>query len=138
MYGGQAQSSASIGRHSELIAQTALTANGWTVLIPDGVEPFDIAVTRKGDSTLKRIQVKTITRRFRYDTWWLVIKAKKNNGEVYGLDECDYFIGVTDGCAYMTPNRLISEYYIREDEVESKWTRLYTTIDSYDNEAPKL
>lgn len=137
MYGGQAQTSSSIGRHSELIAQVALTANGWTVLIPDGVEPFDLAITRKGDATIQRVQIKTLVKRFKEGAWWYVIRAKKNSGEVYDADDCSLFIGVYDGCVYMTPNRIISEYWAKVDEVETKWTRLYTTLDSYDN-APKL
>ena len=128
MIGGQAQTSASIGRHSELIAQTALTANGWTVLIPDGVEPFDLAITRKGDATIQRIQIKTIIRRSKSGRDWFVIRGKKNSGEVYSAEDADYFIGVWDNAVYMTPNRGISEYWAAVDEVETKWTRLYTTI----------
>lgn len=138
MIGGQAQSSASIGRHSELIAQTALLANGYTVLEPIVVEPFDLAITRKGDATMRRIQIKTIIKRNKSGNDWFVIRGKKNNGEVYGLDEVDYFIGIYDNAVYMTPNREISEYWSAVDEAETKWTRLYTTIDSYDEGAPKL
>ena len=132
MVGGQAQTSSTIGRHSELIAQVALTANGWTVLIPDGVEPFDLAVTRKGDATLQRIQIKTLLKRNKGGRDWFVIRGKKSNGDVYSAEDCDQFIGVWGDCVYMTPNRGISEYWSAVDEVETKWTRLYTTIDSYD------
>lgn len=132
MFGGQAQTSSSIGRHSELLAQVALTANGWTVLIPDGVEPFDLAITRKGDATIKRIQIKTILKRNKAGNDWFVIRGKKNSGEVYTAEDCDAFIGVFDNCVYMTPNRGISEYWSAVDEVETKWTRLYTTLDSYE------
>lgn len=138
MIGGQAQTSATIGRHSELIAQTALTANGWTVLIPDGVEPFDLAITRKGDATLRRIQIKTILKRNKSGNEWYVIRGRKNNGEVYAADEADYFIGVYDNCVYMTPNRGISEYWAAVDEVETKWTRLYTTIGTADEVKPTI
>lgn len=133
MVGGQAQSTGSIGRHSELLAQTALLANGWTVLEPIVQEPFDIAVMRRGDKTAKLIQVKTILKRNKSGNDWYVIRGKKNNGEVYSLEDCDYFIGVYDNCVYMTPNRFISEYWARTDEVETKWTRLLTTIDSLDH-----
>lgn len=133
MVGGQAQSTGSIGRHSELLAQTALLANGWTVLEAIVQEPFDIAITRRGDKTLKRIQVKTIVKRNKSGNDWFVIRGKKNSGEVYTEDDCDYFIGVYDNAVYMTPNREISEYWTAVNEAETKWTRLYTTIDSYDS-----
>ena len=136
MVGGQAQTTASIGRHSELIAQTALLANGFTVLEPIVPEPFDLAITRKGDERIKRVQIKTILRRNKSGRDWFVIRGKKNNGKVYTAEDTDYFIGVYDNAVYMTPNREISEYWASVDEVETKWTRLYTTIDSYD--APKL
>jgi len=137
MYGGQAQSTGSIGRHSELLAQTALLANGWTVLEPIVQEPFDIAVMRRGDKTAKLIQVKSIIKRNKSGRDWFVIRGKKNNGDVYTLDDCDYFIGVYDNCVYMTKTRNISEYWAAVDEVETKWTRLYTTIDSLDHKATK-
>jgi len=132
MIGGQAQTTASIGRHSELIAQTALLANGYTVLEPIVPEPFDLAITRKGDGTIRRIQIKTILKRNKSGNDWFVIRGKKNNGAVYTEDDCDYFIGVYDNAVYMTPNREISEYWSSIDNAETTWTRLYTTIDSYD------
>lgn len=134
MVGGQAQTSASIGRHSELIAQTALLANGYTILEPVVPEPFDLAITRKGDSTIRRIQIKTILKRNKSGRDWYVIRGKKNNGEVYDTEDCDYFIGVYENRVYMTPNRMISEYWSAVDEVESKWERLLTTIESLDSE----
>lgn len=136
MIGGQAQSTASIGRHSELIAQTALLANGWSVLEPIVAEPYDLAITRKGDSSIRRIQIKTILKRNKSGNDWFVIRGKKNNGEVYTMDDADYFIGVFENAVYMTPNREISEYWSSVDNAETTWTRLFTTIDSYDS--PKL
>lgn len=130
-------SSSGVGKHSELLAQTALLANGYTVMEPIVAEPFDIAVMRRGDKTAKLIQVKSIIKRNKSGRDWYVIRGKKNNGDVYTLDDCDYFIGVYDNCVYMTECREISEYWSAVDEVETKWTRLYTTIDSYDN-APTL
>lgn len=130
MVGGQAQTSASIGRHSELIAQTALLANGYTILEPVVPEPFDLAITRKGDSSIRRIQIKTILKRNKSGRDWFVIRGKKNNGEVYTTEEADYFIGVYDGEVYMTPNRNISEYWAAVDEVDLKWSRLTTTVQS--------
>lgn len=132
MVGNQPQSTASIGRHSELIAQTALLANGYTVLEPIVAEPFDLAITRKGDGTIKRVQVKTAIKRSRGGREYLVIRGMRNNGKVYEKDDCDYFIGVYENRVYMTPNRIISEYWCGLDELETKWTRLFTTIDSID------
>lgn len=127
-----ALSSSEIGMHSELLAQTALLANGYIVLEPIVQEPFDIAVMRRGDKTTKLIQVKTIIKRNKSGNEWFVIRGKKNNGEVYSTDDCDYFIGVYDNCVYMTPNREIGEYWSSVDNAETTWTRLFTTIDSYD------
>lgn len=130
-------SSSGVGKHSELLAQTALLANGYTVMEPIVAEPFDIAVIRRGDKTAKLIQVKTILKRNKAGRDWYVIRGKKNNGDVYTLDDCNYFIGTYNNRVYMTECRSISEYWSAVDEVETKWTRLYTTIDSYDN-APTL
>lgn len=138
MVGGQAQTSSTIGRHSELIAQTALLANGWSVLEPIVAEPYDIAVMRRGDKTARLIQIKTILKRHKQGRDWFVIRGKKSNGEVYTHDDCDYFIGVYDNRVYMTPCREISEYWVAADEVETKWTRLMTTIETIDEVKPTI
>lgn len=124
MVGGQAQTSASIGRHSELIAQTALLANGYSVLEPIIPEAYDVAVTRKGDDKIIRIQVKSIIKREKSGNTWYVIRGKKNNGKVYDLDDCDCFIGVYGNEVYMTPNRCISEYWTAVDKADENWERL--------------
>lgn len=130
MIGGQAQTTATIGRHSELLAQTALLANGWTVMEPITTEPFDLAITRKGENKLVRIQVKTINFRLKDGREYFVVKGKKNNGEVYTTDDCDVFIGVYENSVYMLDNRGLGEYWCSPCEVSNKWTELPTGITS--------
>lgn len=124
----QALTTASIGRHSELLAQTALLANGWTPLEPLFPDSFDIAVTKKGDNRICRIQVKTIIKRVKDGIEYYVVKGKKNNGNVYTKEDCDVFIGVYHNVVYLLDNREISEYWSRVDEVAEKWTELPTTL----------
>lgn len=124
----QALSTASVGRHSELLAQTALLANGWVVMEPIVPEPFDIAVTKRGDNRLVKIQVKTILRRTKDGIEYFVVKGKKSNGNVYTTDDCDLFIGVHQNTVYLIDCRSISEYWVRTDEVAEKWTELPTTL----------
>lgn len=124
----QALTTASIGRHSELLAQTALLANGWTVLESIVPEPFDLAVTKRGDNRICRIQIKTLIQRNKNGIDYYVLKGKKNNGDVYDKDDCDIFIGVYHNVVYLVENRCIGEYWIRVDEVAEKWTELPTTL----------
>lgn len=124
----QALTTASIGRHSELLAQTALLANGWTVLESIVPEPFDLAVTKRGDNRICRIQIKTLIQRNKNGIDYYVLKGKKNNGDVYDKDDCDIFIGVYHNVVYLVENRCIGEYWIRVDEVAEKWTEMPTRI----------
>ncbi|SER88246.1 hypothetical protein [Psychrobacillus sp. OK032] len=124
----QALTTASIGRHSELLAQTALLANGWTVLESIVPAAFDIAVTKRGDNRICRCQVKTLIQRTKDGVDYYVLKGKKNSGEVYDKYDCDVFIGVTNNVVYLVENRCISEYWARVDEVAEKWTELPTTL----------
>lgn len=124
----QALTTASIGRHSELLAQTALLANGWTVLESIVPEPFDLAVTKRGDNRICRIQIKTLIQRNKNGIDYYVLKGKKNNGDVYDKHDCDIFIGVTNSRVYLVDNRCLGEYWTRVDEVSTKWTELPTTI----------
>lgn len=124
----QALTTASIGRHSELLAQTALLAHGYTVLEPIVPEPYDLAVTKRGDNRIVRVQIKTLVKRNKDGVDYFVLKAKKNNGQVYGKDDCDVFIGVTNNVVFLVENRCIGEYWTRVDEVAEKWTELPTTL----------
>lgn len=118
------------GRHAELIAQTALLANGYIVMEPIAPEPFDLAVKRIGEDQTFYVQVKTAYLRDepRYGGEYIVVRGAKNNGKVYTESEVDYFIAVWQGRAYLFPNREISEYWIRLDDMSSKWTELSMDI----------
>lgn len=124
----QALTTASIGRHSELLAQTALLANGWTVLESIVPEPFDLAVTKRGDNRICRIQIKTLIQRNKKGIDYYVLKGKKNNGDVYDMDDCNVFMGIYHNVVYLVDNRCIGEYWVRVDEVAEKWTELPTTL----------
>ena len=124
-----AMTTAAVGRHSELLAITALLANGYTVLEPAVPESFDLAVTRKGESKIIRAQVKTALFREKDGIEYYVVKGKKNSGVVYALDDCDVFLGVIGNDVYMFDNRMCTEYWTRADDIESKWTRLTTRLE---------
>lgn len=123
------------GRHAELIAATALLANGWTVMEPTAPDVFDLGITRPGWTELRRVQVKSARLRHKDGTDWIVVTGSKNNGQPYTLDEADLFIGVYDGVAYMFPNRLITEYWVKPAELDAKWTRLEASIENLKTEA---
>jgi len=122
-------SSSDKGRHSELLAMTALLANGYTVLEPIVAEPFDLAVTKRGNSEIKRVQVKTIVERTRDGIDYYVIRGTRGNGRAYDEHDADYMIGVADGRVFMTENRCLSEYWARKDRVTEKWTELKTEME---------
>lgn len=109
------------GKHSELLAQMALTANGYQVLLPGtDSESYDMAI-RVGKETMY-IQVKTAYWRThkRYNGAWLTVRGRKNSGKVYSKSEVDYFIMVWENKCYMFPNREIQEYWFREHELHEK------------------
>lgn len=116
------------GRHAELIAITALLANGWTVMEPTAPDSFDLGITRPGDRTYYRVQVKNARYRVKDGEEWIVVNGTKSNGDRYSVDEVDYFIGVYEGVAYMFENRGISEYWAKPTELGDKWTRLDASI----------
>lgn len=118
-----------IGKHSELLAEIALTARGYQVLIPSSdTEAYDLAI-KEGKET-KFIQVKTAYPRDeeRYNGLWLTIKGRKNNGNVYTKDEVDYFIMVWKNKCYMFPNREIKEYWFREHQLGERTTYLEANL----------
>lgn len=114
------------GRHAELLAQTALLANGYTVLEPIAPEPFDLAVKPPGSRKTKYVQVKTAFMRNeeRYGGKYIVVRGVKHNGNIYTKDEVDYFVAVWEGKVYMFPNREIKEYWVRPSELGTKWFEL--------------
>lgn len=118
------------GRHSELLATTALLANGWTVMESVAPEVFDLGITRPGmGREFYRVQVKTARRRDDRNGE-VVVYAKKNKGEIYTKAEADYIIGILDGEVFMFENREIGEYWTTEATIDAKWTRLSTGIES--------
>jgi hypothetical protein len=111
------------GRHSELLAQTALLANGWSVSEPIAPEPFDLVARAPGSTEWQRIQIKSA--RVRDDrNGEIVCYTRKNNGKVYDLDDCDLFIAVLNSDVYMFANRSISEYWVTPSNIGEKWTKL--------------
>lgn len=117
------------GRHSELLAQTALLANGWSVSEPVAPEPFDLVVRAPGTTDWQTVQIKSA--RIRGDrNGEIVCYARKNNGKPYDKQDCDKFIAVLNGEVFMFDNREISEYWVGADSIDAKWTRLSTGIES--------
>jgi len=118
-------SSNSKGKHAELLAATALLANGFVVMEPISPQPYDLAI-RRADGSTAYVQVKTAFLRDekRYGGEYLVVRGSKGNGDVYSKDEVDYFVAVWDGEAYIFPNRECSEYWIRPEQLSERWTKL--------------
>lgn len=121
-------STATVGRHSELLATTALLANGYTVLEPVVPEPFDLAVTRKGERNIVRAQVKTAQFRNKDGTDWYITKAVRHNGKTYTKEDCDIFIAIIGNRVFMFDNREITEYWVKPEELTEKWTELPTGL----------
>jgi hypothetical protein len=125
-----AHSTITKGRHSELLAQTALLANGWTPMEPVAPEVFDIGITRPGmGREYYKVQIKSARRR-EDRNGEVVVYARKNNGAPYTLDEADYIIGILDGEVYMFENRELSEYWCPAHALSEKWTKLSTGIET--------
>jgi hypothetical protein len=122
------------GRHSELLAQTALLANGWSVSEPIAPEAFDLVARAPGETEWVRIQIKSA--RVRDDrNGEIVCYARKNNGKPYDADDCDLFIAVLNGDVYLFANRSISEYWVSAANITEKWTKLETGMDTQKGEA---
>lgn len=121
--------SAEVGRHSELLAMSALIAAGYVVMEPTLPEPFDIGIMeRGGNHDLKRVQVKTIIERERNGVAYYVIRGLKNSGKPYTAADCDYMLGISGDKAYLTPCRGICEYWCKKSEASEKWEELRMTL----------
>ena len=118
------------GRHAELLAQTALLANGYSVLEPISPQPYDLAIRHPETGETSYVQIKTAFLRDepRYGGEYVVVRGAKNNGQTYTKKEADYFAAVWDGEVYLFPNREISEYWVRPAELGVKWQRLSADI----------
>ena len=124
-------STANKGRHAELIAITALLANGYRVMEPTTPDVYDLGVTRnEWGNYYRRCQVKTARLRVKDGVEWVVVTGTRNNGQVYSTDEIDDFIGVLDGVPYMFECRGISEYWVKPTELDEKWTKLDASINN--------
>jgi len=126
----QELSSNSKGKHAELLAATALLANGWSVLEPISPQAYDLAARNPNSHETIYVQIKTAFLRSeeRYGGDYLVVRGSRNNGKVYEKDEVDVFIAVWEGECYLFPNREIKEYWIRPEDIDEKWTKLSTEI----------
>lgn len=119
------------GRHAELLAQTALLANGWQVSEPIAPEAYDLSFKRPDSKQTFYGQVKTafVRDEERYGGKYVIVRGHKSNGDVYTREEVDYFLTVYDGEVYMFPNREVSEYWIRPRDIARKWTLLRRAIE---------
>lgn len=117
------------GKHAELLAATALLANGYEVMEPISPQPYDLTVRRAGEPA-KFVQVKTafVRDEERYGGEYIVVRGGRSNGKVYKKEEVDLFAAVWDGEVYIFPNREISEYWVRPSEIATKWTKLERDI----------
>jgi hypothetical protein len=123
-------STATVGRRSELIAISALLSNGYSVWEPAVPESADLAITKFGDNTMVRIQVKTLQYREDKGGPYYILKTLKNSGKVYTKEDCDVFIGVVGNEAYMVENDgKQGEYWCKPKDLDTKWTRLTTGLE---------
>lgn len=116
------------GKHSELIAATALMGRGYSVMFPASpAELYDLAFKTSESKRTFYVQVKTgqIRREKRYGNEpYLIVKGTRNDGVVYGKEDIDYFIAIHEGKSYMFPNREITEYWCKLSELATKWERI--------------
>jgi len=119
-------SSTERGKHAELLAATALLANGYSVMEPISPQPYDLAIRHPQTGETSYVQIKTAFSRNeeRYGGEYIVVRGAKNSGKVYMREEVDYFVAVWQGDVYLFPNREIKEYWIRPDKLSEKWTKL--------------
>jgi len=115
------------GVHSQLLAATALLANGWEIAEPFCPESYDIVAKDPDSGQWKEIQVKTL--QIREDRGGaIVLHARKGNGQKYSKDECDFFLGILDdGSVYLVQNEGKREYWAQPGTL-GKWKRLDTAM----------
>jgi len=113
------------GRHSELLAQTALLLAGFEVSEPIAPEVYDIAIRNPVTDEFARVQVKTARVRDDRDGA-IVVYARRGNGEPYTTDDCDMFVGVVGNDVYMFPCTGLAEYWVTPRNIDERWTKLST------------
>lgn len=122
------------GKHAELLAATALLANGYSVLEPISPQPYDLAIRNPYTSETKYVQIKTAYLRNsekdveRYGKEYLRVPGARSSGKVYAKHEVDLFVAVWDGEVYLFPNREKSEYWITPEQLSIRWTKLERKI----------
>lgn len=117
-----------IGAYSEIVAELALLANGYTVSRPRTPEPFDLKAEDPLTGREFKVQVKTIRKR-NDRNGDLVVYATKGNGDRYEKSDVDYFIGVLgeEGetpRVFMFENRNLREYWATEARACQRWIEL--------------
>ena len=115
-----AHESINIGKRSELLAQTALLANGYEVAQPIAPEPYDLVARDPVTGSWATFQVKTV--RIREDRGAAVVVAKRSDGSPYTRQDADYLIGVVGDEVYLIKNTGQSEYWSPIDDI--RWERL--------------
>lgn len=114
--------------YSELVAEMALLANGYTVSRTRTAEPYDLIATDPLNGETLKIQVKTIRKRMDRGGE-LVVYATNGSGQTYAKSDVDLFIGVLaeEGevpRVYMFENRCIREYWATEARASKRWIEL--------------
>lgn len=122
-----------MGVYSELVAELALLANGFTVSRTRTAEPFDFKATDPVNGREYKIQVKTIRKRMDRGGE-LVVYATNGRGQKYEQSDVDYFIGVLaeEGevpRVYMFENRGLREYWSSETRASKRWVELPIGLD---------
>jgi|SRR5690625_1621324 len=114
------------GKHSELLAATALLANGYSVMEPIAPEPYDLVIRDPNTGETQYVQVKSAFSRNekRYGGKYIVVRGAKSNGKVYTREEVDLFAAVWDGEVYLFPNREKSEYWIKPENLDERWRKV--------------
>lgn len=117
-----AHNSINIGKRSELLAQTALLANGYEVAQPIAPEPYDLVARDPITGSWATFQVKTA--RVREDRGAVVVVAKRSDGSPYTKNDADFLIGVVGNDVYVFENTGQGEYWTTPDGIDSRWKRL--------------
>ncbi|MCM3314852.1 group I intron-associated PD-(D/E)XK endonuclease [Psychrobacillus sp. MER TA 17] len=126
-----AHSTERTGAYSELVAMTALTANGYTVSKPFTKEKYDLIAEDPLGHTA-RYQVKTIHRRADRNND-LVVFATTGGGKRYSQSDFDYFIAVLGDeneppRAFLFENTGQREYWATESRAAKRWVELSITL----------
>lgn len=117
-----AHNSINIGKRSELLAQTALLANGYEVAQPIAPEPYDLVARDPITGSWATFQVKTA--RVREDRGAVVVVAKRNDGSPYTPQDADYLIGVIGNDVFLIENTGQGEYWSTPEGIDARWRKL--------------